>query len=446
MNRPGSGRLSARRAAGEHSATPAVSPWPDRLLGAAVAFTSATQLRVPGAPVGLGELLLAAWLGWALLAIVCRGVVVLAPVARALLAFWGIALVALLAGTAQGIRLNLWEAESGHSAIALALACAVTTCFVLQPQVEVRVGRVLRTMLLVDAVCLGFLLVGGIATRGTVGPVDVWYALRFTGWSQNPNQLALASLALPFVAYDRLAESDCTRPCRYAYGAAGVTMLIVGVATLSDALMLAWAMGAGVLACVGWARLALLPGRRLWPRVAGLLIAPLLAMGVLTVAAPLLLEVAEGLALSTYEEGGQGSERVTLWRHGLEAAAESPAVGYGPGGYSGANGPFGGMEAHNTPIDWLDQSGVLGLAALGGLVAFAGVRVLRARHPVRLAMLTSLLVFLLFHFVIRHPAFWFALLWAAATPARTPPRAPQLAVGVPRPRGPRRAPAGAITA
>ena len=394
------------------------SPWPDRLLGAAVAFTSATQLRVPGSPVGLGELLLAAWLAWALFAIVRRGSVAVAPVTRALLGFWGVALCALLAGGAQGIRLGVLEPESGHSAVALALACVVTSLFVLQPRVEARVAEVLRTMLFVDAACLGFLLVAGAVTRGAVGPVQVWYALRFTGWSANPNQLALACLPLPFVAYARLHAGVAGRAGRAAYAAAGLTMLGVGLATLSDALLLAWAAGLGALAAGGWLHLALNPGRRLWPRVFALVVAPIVAAGALALSAPILGDVAEGYAQSTYEEGGQGSERVTLWRHGLEAAAGSPLVGYGPGGYSGSHRPFGGMEAHNTPIDWLDQSGVIGLVAFLALSAFAGARALRAGRAAEAAMLAALLVFLMFHFVVRHPAFWFALLWpASATPA-----------------------------
>jgi O-antigen ligase len=67
------------------------------------------------------------------------------------------------------------------------------------------------------------------------------------------------------------------------------------------------------------------------------------------------------------------------------------------------------FEAHNTPLDLVVQGGLLALLAIGSLYASLLVATTRARLPALAALSSAFVVFSMFHFIIRHPIFWFGV-------------------------------------
>jgi O-antigen ligase len=83
-------------------------------------------------------------------------------------------------------------------------------------------------------------------------------------------------------------------------------------------------------------------------------------------------------------------------------------------------GPFLGYEVHNTFLDWATATGVLGVMAYVALLAWAVARAWRGGRPELVLMMCALAVFSFFHFVLRHPSFWFPLVITAFAAGRDP--------------------------
>ena len=141
---------------------------------------------------------------------------------------------------------------------------------------------------------------------------------------------------------------------------------------------------------------------------------PLAVVGLLLAFGPLAYDRIEASIVERYEYGAQGTDRIMLWRYGLEAMAASPLTGLGPGSHSGFSDPFAGRESHNSLIDWGASAGLLGLLAYAALVGWLVRRIWRARDALLMAALSAVLMVSLFHFTFRHPVFWFSLLFIAA--------------------------------
>ena len=84
----------------------------------------------------------------------------------------------------------------------------------------------------------------------------------------------------------------------------------------------------------------------------------------------------------------------------------SPIFGLGPERLFGIEYPFVGSEAHNSLLDWLISSGIIGLTALLVLLIFASVRLLREKQWELLMALGALFIFGQAHHVLRHPLVW----------------------------------------
>jgi O-antigen ligase len=111
-----------------------------------------------------------------------------------------------------------------------------------------------------------------------------------------------------------------------------------------------------------------------------------------------------------YNQGNQGSDRITLWQHGIAAISSSPVFGLGPGAHSGDKAPFLDFESHNTFIDWGGSTGMVGLAAYLSLLGWIAGRAWRNGFVVLVGAVISLATFSSFHYVLRHVIFWFYLL------------------------------------
>lgn len=414
--------------------------WPAWYAGGVV-LTTATQLRPEAAPVGPGELLLLAWTLAAVALLVHGGVAERPPVARAVAGYWATAIPLLLAGGLWGAMIGTGPAGGfAHDLFAFLYVAIVTVVFTSQPDLEGRVRSTIPLLLLFTVVPLVILFV--ITPLGSrLGPLQPWYSVRFRGWARNPNQLALSLVAVPFCAAFLYARAKRLR-ARLGYLVLGVAALVIGTTSLSDALMLAWAVGISLALMVVWFEAARAPSASL-PRVAFLRIGipALVFLALLAGGVRWYSQIAETVQ-QMYAMGNQGAVRVNLWYRGFQAMLASPLVGNGPGALSGDTAPFQGRESHNTLVDWGASTGLIGIVLYLGMVTWVTVRCLRRGHGVLAVGVISFFVFSCLHYVMRHPIFWYYLV-AIETLSRTsapgpgaaarpplPARAPELAPGV----------------
>jgi hypothetical protein len=259
----------------------------------------------------------------------------------------------------------------------------------------------------------------GIISLPSVNP---WYWDRFRGWAENPNQVALycavfaplsLSLALSSSGLGRVAASfSC------------LLTFIVGRLTKSDTFLIAMVAASALFLLLRLRTWLISPEHRFSLRFA-------VAVFVIVAAVPLALSLTpyalataddvEGLAISlTKDHGGVATKatanlRLQLWSDALHRGFESASLGLGPGPHlerphvgnrQALPQPF---EAHSTLLDVFTQAGLLGVIAVCGLLAGTIVLVLRAGLDALAALVATLAIFSISHFIMRHPIVWFAL-------------------------------------
>nr|WP_281397001.1 O-antigen ligase family protein [Shinella fusca] len=119
-------------------------------------------------------------------------------------------------------------------------------------------------------------------------------------------------------------------------------------------------------------------------------------------------------------DGGQGSARLALWQNAFSTVAASPVIGLGPGAHVPLSNVNTGTvilnEAHNTVIDLLVVTGVLGISLFFLLVSRIFFTAYKGKQLILLvACLTPVGVYSLFHFLGRQPLFWIVLCLASVT-------------------------------
>lgn len=229
------------------------------------------------------------------------------------------------------------------------------------------------------------------------GGAGAWYGGRFTAGAANPNQLALYSICGSTIL------STCERwSLTTKIGSA--TIIFLGLLSGSDAYMMTL-----VAVCIAYGGAAMVPPR--YFPVFVLCAMPALIIGVLHQGEWL------GILHDRFMMADEGHLRLTLYQNGLRAWAKNIVtllVGNGAGSFSGDTGPFEGMEAHCTPIDILSIGGVLGLVVVYRGPIRAVVLGYAMRRSATFAWMVGLLTCSLFHYVGRHPIFWFTLVLVSA--------------------------------
>ena len=371
-----------------------------------VALSPATQLRASGLPIGPSEVVL---LGWMLFVsfLLLRG----APFSSgrlfsALAAYWASALTLMGFGTLIAINTHKFNVDLGsHDAFAF-IYISLFTCFLClrlgdKDQYHLKVAR----MTLLFTVFAAGLLLGISKFAGGFGRVTLLdNGIRFQGWADNPNQMALAVVAMPFLSCYLIRRARRFMP-KVIYVVAIAICALVGIATESDALRVSWALTVCGLLGLLWCK-AIFRGRGPWLYLSHILAPALIViLGVFT--GEKLSMALERIAETLYnQEGGQGSLRLTVWHNGLRAISESPLVGFGPGSFSGVQGPFSRWEAHNSLIDWGMSTGILGILLLIALWSWCLLRAIKSGSAPLLGVMTSIILFSLFHYILRQPIYW----------------------------------------
>ena len=356
-------------------------------------LTTATQLRIGGLPLGPGEVVLAGWIVW-------RLVVIGVTPARAqdwrvsgnLFLFWGSIIALLLTSFAVSYARGTWD-ETGAIrtlvAILLSAVFSVLFCHTLESN-ERRLRYVLNGLFVCMGVALALLLLMA-ALRIRVAGIDPWYAaIRFSGWAENPNQLALFLAPLPFLAVYSWPRKIGRR---FIVWTGLAIVLIAGALSQSDALLVSWATAGLVVGTVKWFHSLIRTSQSRSRAYLNAVVLPCAVLAILiwAVTGPFTLMIERAIAI--YELGGQGSLRLQIWGNALVAFTESPLIGHGPGAFSGILGPFQNYEAHNTVIDIATQVGLIGTVIYIGLVGTILVKLLRQRELALLGALLSISTF-----------------------------------------------------
>lgn len=433
--------VPARRA----PASPLSAWW----LAVGLVSSSATAWRLPGTPVGTGEIVLALWLlfewvrHWrAGVPMWRRAELVASRDVLALVATLGTLAVAQLYANASG-RLG-WGAQRDFLAVLFAGALAYT---VVNRRDRAEFSRALLIAFFwTVTVFASLLLIYGLIPRPDgLAPIvfNPVFGTRFMGLAANPNQFALLMLTLPVgVAVAWAHYSGRSRRVSLAAGCFG---LMAGLATQSDALMLTWVLvSATAVAAVALERWKATPG----PGVPALVLAGAVAVAFVawpmaqrltTVRIPTAAPPVEGAAAAptgppavkttTYakivdeerrtnpQQVNQVDTRLRLYTNGLRAWLDRPIMGHGVQMVSGLTGPYEKNEAHNTLIDWLTFSGVIGLIPLVVWSLLLTAYAWRRRNFLGIAGILALAIFAQFGLYVRHPLFWVVACAFASLPA-----------------------------
>ena len=317
----------------------------------------------------------------------------------------------------------------------LAAMVGIAGAFAVGVQCGADTARARRAMLVLT-MALGALAVLAFAAHvadpdAVLGREKPYHAGRLTGTFLSANTAATVcalGLVIGLAGLSRAVRG--TSGVLRAVEAAGQRGLAPGVLTLfAGACLLLTGSRGGILAGLVGAAVVLMPRGGLrkvrWPALAG-------AAGVLAVAA-----LASGSVLGDRlaDVGAGGSGRADLWAASVAAWREAPWFGHGLGSFARAlagqvtaeTAPVLGTQgaAHNAPLQWLVQTGVVG-TALGTVTLLMLARTLtaglarrrRGRWIVR-AGLAGLIVFALhglvdYAFEVPAATWWLALVCGLA--------------------------------
>ena len=396
------------------------------LLALGLALYPSTQLRFGALPLGPGEFLLIIWAGSTILRLIMSSRVLGNLALIRVCVFWFVLLVANCLGMIVGLAEEpfIYFPGISHDIIAYSLVF-VLTCMMSLDLGEARRRRevVWKTVVLgsVSMVLQFSSAFGALSLPG----VDPWFYDRLRGWSLDPNQLGFFAMFILILSV-HLSETARTSQEVVASIACGLPALIVGVLSKSDTFMVASIAAGSVfvaLKSITWLQpVRMLPNFRGTAVVIGLLLLPL-AVASVAPFWPRAMNQAVEASDELYAEDGQGDLRFHLWHEAYDKGLASGMIGYGPGPHltskSWKRPPPYKFEAHNTSLDLFTQGGLMVVTAFAWLSASTLHEVWRARLPALAAMVVGVVVFSMFHFVIRHPNFWFAIVLCLLEAERT---------------------------
>jgi hypothetical protein len=391
----------------------------DSLLALGLVLATATQLRLGDTPFGPGELCLVLWLGL-LLCLQPRRPAPESGVAFTRVAgFWLILAIAESVGAIVGFATEPFfdTTHTIHDVIAFSFTFCVACTMALELANEGRRRRVTRLVILFGAASLSLQLAQAYGLIGLPLPVDLWFYDRLKGWSQDANQLGLVSALLTVISIHVTVTATGGAKGKSAAAACAVVGFSVGVLSKSDSFTVGM-LAAGVVflavQCSAWLA-TFKRGVTFRATLASLVLLglPVLAVGALPLASAAMDRV-EAKSDALYNEDSQGDLRFALWAEAYEKGMAAGMLGLGPGPHltktkSWKLPPPAKFEVHNTPLDLFVQGGLLALLDIALLYASLLLATMRARLPALAALSCAFAVFSMFHFIIRHPIFWFGV-------------------------------------
>jgi len=350
------------------------------LVGLSLALTLQTSYRMTPS-IGFGELGLGLFILWVALVFFIKDRHKIRKKHKAILVLFGYVVLILLPLTAihtiagtEGSSFRDWLAYLLSALLVLAIAVA-----------EVDTRMVVRSTIIFVLLFVGL--------QFLFGGEEAWYSARFTGGANNPNQLGLYIVCCMLLV--TIADFK-----KHITALLLVVAIFFGLRTLSDAFL---AYMAAVVFLIFASSVA---PKKYFPYVIVIFTLPLVVVGL-----GVIVEYSDSIS-NIWTAADEGGERSTLLVNGVEAwlsNLSSIIIGNGAGSYSGLDGPFQMSESHNTPIDILTIGGVVGLFVFYYTV-FKNSWIAYGMDK-RLVFVGSvgLIVFSLFHFVARHPIFWFTV-------------------------------------
>lgn len=391
------------------------------LLAFGIVLTTATQLRLPGVPLGVGEICLVLWLGLILLRQLTGGRVFNEGALLRIGLFWACFAFGLSVGTCVALLRQELELDPMHDTSAYLLVAALTCSITATMEADRALRQTLWLLLAFWNIALVLQISAGWGLI-SLPSVDPWYWDRFRGWSENPNQLALNCAVLtPLSLHLALSSKGLGR---IAGLFSCLLSVIVGRLTKSDTFLIATTAITVLFLILRWRSWLSSPEHRYSLRfaVAVLVVIAIVPLSLsLTPYAVATATNVESLAISlTKDHGGEATTatanlRLYLWGDALRSGLEAGSLGLGPGPHlerpnilnkQALPQPF---EAHSTLLDVFTQGGLLGVIAVCGLFAGTFLLMLRARLDALAALTAVLAIFSISHFVLRQPIVWFAL-------------------------------------
>jgi hypothetical protein len=423
----------------------------DGILALGLLFTTSSQFRVPGIPIGPGEMCLAVWIAGKLAQILVSGAPLRSPAVSALGAFWGIFALALSLGmmTALATGEAFEPSLVLHDTVAYPFVAVVSYFCAAMPSRSRRIGWYVATG---GAASLGAQFANGIGLIDVPG-IDPWFWERFRGWSSNPNQLSILCGVVLLVAL-HLADTAANLRTRLAAIVCMIPAFVLGRMSQSDTFTLAVVAGVPVW-CIGKLFIWLQTEQdEVSPRASLAWLALLATPVLLLCLAPLALSKAgdaQDLVRMVAKNNGTEAEgeanlRMTLWGQAITRGVESGMLGLGPGPHlqippevlagrdamssqptniehPTQNGTAN-FEAHNTVLDLFTQGGLLAVASFVGLLLRATAVAWRARSAGLMALMTGTMIFIMTGNVVRQPIFWFAIVLCLTAPIVASSRVP----------------------
>ncbi len=243
---------------------------------------------------------------------------------------------------------------------------------------------------------LAALTLANFLSPATVGQV------RFVAEGQDPNDVArFLDLGLPMAALLLHGKS------RWWGKTLAVGYLPLGLAGVLLTASRGGLLGASV-AITGCGLLLVRSHAR--TMAVGMLTMPLCA-AVLLVAVPR-ATVARIATIPQQLTGGDLNQRFNIWAAGWQAFVHAPIVGYGAGSFVAAARLARVDTAHNTALSVAVEGGLVALALALGILVASTCSALSARGPVRIAMMTALLVWVVTSLVATveaNRATWFVI-------------------------------------
>jgi hypothetical protein len=119
------------------------------------------------------------------------------------------------------------------------------------------------------------------------------------------------------------------------------------------------------------------------------------------------------LIKNIWSNADEGDERFSLYMNGLKAWVDTPFsffFGHGAGYFSGVEDKMKLMETHNTLIDSLTIGGIFGICFFYFFI-LKSLYLFYDKKKLNLFIITvSLIIFTMFHNIVRHPIYWFCVL------------------------------------